>query len=209
MAVFGVAATYATCASRPDTGAPLASTQALFAVYWLLFEAFDLMRLRQRTRGFTIESLILPLNSLGFLGLSLVKWHRSAHQHFYAALAAGAALYLLSALLRVRLSPAEFWETDNTLERMAAGGYEGPITISAVLAAFGIFQRAPGMWINVGLLLEGELLFLAGIRFGQTYLRQLAAGAFVVSLVKLRVVDLTPGNTTSIGHREWMAWTPV
>jgi hypothetical protein len=31
MAVFGVVATYATCATRPDTGAPLASTQALFA----------------------------------------------------------------------------------------------------------------------------------------------------------------------------------
>ncbi len=30
MAVFGLFATYATCASRPDAGAPLASTQALF-----------------------------------------------------------------------------------------------------------------------------------------------------------------------------------
>ena len=38
MAVFGLFATYATCASRPDAGAPLVSTQALFAMYWLLFE---------------------------------------------------------------------------------------------------------------------------------------------------------------------------
>ena len=47
MAVFGVVATYATCASRPDAGAPLGSTQALFAAYWLLFEAFDLLRVRE------------------------------------------------------------------------------------------------------------------------------------------------------------------
>jgi hypothetical protein len=93
MAVFGVVATYATCASRPDAGATLASTQALFGMYWLLFESFDLMRLRRRIRGFTIESLLLPLNTLGFLGLSLVKWDRAAHNHLYMALAAGGALY--------------------------------------------------------------------------------------------------------------------
>ena len=44
MAVFGLFATYATCASRPDADAPLASTQALFSMYWLLFETFDLFR---------------------------------------------------------------------------------------------------------------------------------------------------------------------
>ena len=51
MAVLGVIATYATCASRPDMGAPLASTQALFATYWLLFEAFDLLGVRKRVLG--------------------------------------------------------------------------------------------------------------------------------------------------------------
>ena len=89
MAVFGLFATYATCASRPDVGAPLASTQALFAMYWLLFESFDLLRLRRSTASWTIGSLILPINALGFLGLSLVKWQRSNPEHLYAFLAAG------------------------------------------------------------------------------------------------------------------------
>ena len=56
MAVFGLFATYATCASRTDAGAPLASTQALFAAYWLLFEAFDLFRLRRSTAGWSIDA---------------------------------------------------------------------------------------------------------------------------------------------------------
>src|SRR5581483_287872 len=71
MAVFGLFATYATCASRPDFGAPLASTEALFAGYWLLFEMFDLLRLRRSTGAWSIESFILPGNALGFLGLSI------------------------------------------------------------------------------------------------------------------------------------------
>ena len=206
MAVFGVVATYATCASRPDAGAPLASTQALFGMYWLLFEAFDLMRLRHRVRGFTIESLLLPLNTLGFLGLSLVKWDRVAHDHFYVALAAGAALYLLSALIRVRLSPPS--EDEPTLERMASGGYEGPITISAALTAIAIFRKAPGMWINAGLLIEAEILFLAGVRFSQAFLRQLAGGVFVSALAKL-MTDVTAGDTIQLANGSWMKWTPA
>jgi len=208
MAVFGLVATYATCASRPDTGAPLASIQALFGTYWLLFEVFDLLRLRRRISGFSIESLILPLNSFGFLGLSLVKWQRSAPEHLYVALAAGALLYLLSALIRVRLAPAGFRETGDIFKWMAAGGYEGPITVSAVLAACGIFQKATGMWINLGLLIEGEFLLLAGVVFGQTYLRLLAGSVLKTSLVKL-ATDVIAGNKVAIAERQWMMWTPV
>ena len=208
MAIFGLVATYATCASRPDTGAPLASTQALFVAYWLMFEVFDLMRLRRRAAGFTVESLILPLNSLGFLGLSLVKWQRSSPELLYAALAAGAVLFLLSALVRVWLAPAGFRETGDTLRRMAAGGFEGPITVAAVLAACGIFEKATGVWVNLGLLIEGEILLLAGVGFGETYLRGLAGGVFAASLVKL-TSDVIGGNKISIAQRQWMAWTPV
>src|ERR1019366_6440110 len=53
MAVFGLVATYATCATRPDTGAPLWQAQAIFAIYWLLFEGFDLL---------SGDAWLLPLN---------------------------------------------------------------------------------------------------------------------------------------------------
>ena len=207
MAVFGLLATYATCASRPDVGTPLATTQALFGSYWLLFEAFDLMGLRRRAAGFTIQSWVLPLNAVGFLGLSLVKWDRMAHEHLYLALAGGAGLYLVSALIRARLVPASAWDT---FTRMAEGAYEGPITLSAVLAGWSIFRGAHGLWINLGLLMEAELLFLAGIRFGEQYLRLLGGAAFCSSLGKLLAFDLANGGgTKAIAGRKWMAWTPV
>jgi hypothetical protein len=64
MAMFGLVATYLTCASRGDTGAPLWQTQAIFCVYWLAFESFDILR---------ADPWLFPLNALGFLSLSLTK----------------------------------------------------------------------------------------------------------------------------------------
>ena len=113
-------------------------------------------RLRRRVRGFTVESLILPLNAAGFLTLSAVKWQRVSPAHFYIFLASSAALYLASAILRVFLGHRA--DTESTLDRIASGEYEGPITISAALTALSIFQKAPGMWIDAGLLIEGEVL---------------------------------------------------
>jgi hypothetical protein len=210
MAVFGLFATYATCASRPDVGAPLGSTQALFAGYWLLFETFDLFRLRRTTADWTIASFILPGNAFAFLGLSIVKWQRSAPEHLYAFLAAGAAVYLASAVLRTRLRPpAGFDAYSSTLDRMAGGGYEGPITISSGLAAAAILIRASGEWINLSLLIEGEILFLVGWRFGQTYLRRLAGVAFAGSVVKTVLSDAAERGSIALFGRTWTNWSPI
>jgi uncharacterized membrane protein len=208
MAVFGLFATYATCASRPDTGAPLAATQALFAAYWLLFEFFDVLRLRRRVSGFSTESLILPMNAAGFIALSAVKWHRAAPDHLYLFLAACAGLYFASAVARVFASRGA--SGGSTLERIASGEYEGPITISAGLAALSIFRRAPGIWIDAGLLIEGEALFLAGWRFGQVYLRQLAAAVFTSLLVRLIGIDVPAGGATVVfAKHAFMKWSPA
>jgi uncharacterized membrane protein len=210
MAVFGLFATYATCASRPDVGAPLASTQALFATYWLLFETFDLLRLRRSTANWTIGSFILPGNAFAFLGLSIVKWQRSAPEHLYAFLAAGAAVYLASALLRARLRPPSSFDPDSsTLDRIAGGSYEGPITVSAGLAAAAILLRASGEWINLSLLIEGEILFLVGWRFGQSYLRRLAGVAFAGSVVKTVLADTAEGGSIAFLGRTWTSWSPI
>lgn len=210
MAVFGLFATYATCASRPDTGASLPSTQAPFAMYWLLFETFDLLSLRRRSYGWRIESLIFPGNAAGFLALSLVKWHRTAPAHLHLALAAGAGLYLISALLRVRMrSPSAFSEDSGPIGQMAAGSYEGPITLAAALAAAAILRRATGEWINFGLLIEGEILFLAGWRFRQTYLRGLAGAAFAVCVAKIIAIDQLTGSAIGFAGRKWSEATPI
>ena len=68
-AIFGLVATYLTCGLHKDTGSPLWQTQALFLVYWLIFEGFDLIR---------ADPGCCPSTALGFLALSAGKWTHAA-----------------------------------------------------------------------------------------------------------------------------------
>ena len=174
MALFGLIATYATCATRPDMGSPLWQAQALFAVYWLLFEGFDLL---------CGDPWLLPLNALGFLGLSLVKWQSAAPHQIWQLLAATAAAYLASAILRAR-----------------SGRWHAAITLASALAAASIFLQLEHQWVALALLVEGELLYLAGIRLRQSYLRMLAAVLFGIQAMHLLVLELV-----DLPAR---AWTP-
>jgi hypothetical protein len=69
MGVFGVIATYASCIWRGNSDASLFEAESLLLVYWLLFEAFDLLRVRKHAAGSGLE-FVFGLNALGFLGLS-------------------------------------------------------------------------------------------------------------------------------------------
>ena len=93
-AIFGLAATYVTCGLHKDSGAALWQTQALFLVYWLVFEAFDLI---------CADPWLLPLNAVGFLLLSAGKWAHSAPQDIWQLAGGAAALYLGSTVVRARL----------------------------------------------------------------------------------------------------------
>jgi uncharacterized membrane protein len=175
MALFGLIATYATCATRPDLGAPLWQVQTIFAIYWLLFEGFDLLN------G---DSWLLPLNALGFLSLSLVKWERVAPHQIWQPLAATAAAYLVSAVLRAR-----------------SGRWHAAITLSSALAAVAIFLKLEHQWLAFALFLEAELLYLAGERLRQSYLRMLAAGLFAAQVTHLAAFEV-PGLAVR-------AWSPL
>jgi uncharacterized membrane protein len=164
MALFGLIATYATCATRPDLGAPLWQVQAIFVVYWLLFEGFDLL---------SGDAWLLPLNALGFLSLSLVKWQAAAPHQIWQLLAATAAAYLASGILRAR-----------------SGRWHAAITLAAALAAAAIFLKLDHQWVAFGLLVEAELLYLAGVRLRQSYLRMLAAGLFSIQAMHLLIIEL-------------------
>ena len=172
MAMFGLVATYLTCASRGDTGAPLWQTQAIFCVYWLAFESFDILR---------ADPWLLPLNALGFLSLSLLKWSVAAPRDVWQFLAAAAAAYLASTVLRARLHPEA---------KPLSGGWQGPVTLTAALVAGALFQKLEHQWLLVGLLTEAELFFLAGLKFRREYLRQLAAALFAIEVLHLWLLEL-------------------
>jgi hypothetical protein len=173
-AVLGLIATYATCATHPDSGAPLWQAQALFTIYWLMFEAFDLLCADRR---------LLPLNAAGFLGLSLVKWYRAAPDQIWQFVAAAAVAYVAGAVLRGR---SDRWRP--------------AITLSAALAAAAMMLHLEDQWVAVGLLIEAEALYLAGIRLRAPYLRYLAGSVFAVELGDLAV------NIAKLAPE---VWTPL
>ncbi len=162
-ATFGLVATYLTCALHKDTGSPLWQTQALFLVYWLVFEAFDLMR---------ADDWLLPLNALGFLLLSSAKWAHAAPQDIWQLAAGAAVLYLGSTLVRAR-----------------AGRWKPAVLLNAALATTAIVLKLHGQWVPLALLLEAELYYLAGVRFRSVYLRTMAGAIFGLELGILLIQD--------------------
>lgn len=204
MALFGLIATYGTCASRGDSGAPIWSAQSLFTVYWLLFEGFDLLRAARRTDT-NPERAILPLNALAFAVLSHAKWSAAAPQHLYALAAGIAAAYLASAITRAWLRPPSSFDPEaGTLARILGGGYEGPVTLAAAGSAVALLLKFHGGWANAGLLAEAEVLFLAGLFFREAYLRGVSASLFAVVLGKILAFDIPAGGK----WRNFQAWTP-
>jgi hypothetical protein len=210
MAFLGLIATYGACASRGDSGAPLASVQLLFCTYWLLFEGFDLLRAARRTAYSAWESAILPFNALAFIGLSYMKWSAAAPQHLHLLAAGIGTAYLVSTILRALLRPpSSFAPETKTLERALSGGYEGPISLTAGLTVAALFLKFHGVAALFGLLAEAEALFLAGLFFKEAYPRQLGAALFAGGLGKMLIVDLPAGGTTKVGNWNVKPWTPV
>lgn len=164
MAMLGLIATYAVVVMRGDTGAPLWQAQAIFVVYWLLFEIFDIWH---------PEAWLLPLNAAGALGLSVLKWQTAAPDRLWILLAAAAVAYLVSAAVRIR-----------------SGKWHGAATLTAALAAGAIFQRLDHEWIASALVVEAELFYVAGIRLRAPYLRWLGTSLFGVEALRLLAIDI-------------------
>ena len=81
--------------------------------------------------------------------------------------------------------------------------YRGAVTAFTVLCASAIFQHTTGLMTAGCLLVEAELLFLAGVRFNERYVRYLSAGVFFVAIVQL----MDAGATSHT--REWALMTVV
>ncbi|MBI4875510.1 MAG: DUF2339 domain-containing protein, partial [Acidobacteria bacterium] len=89
------------------------------------------------------------------------------------------------------------------------GGYEAPLTLSAFLAGLAVAGRVHGIWMAVGLAVEAEMLYLAGVRLRSRFLRALGWIGFAFSLERLLIVDVLylDGRSLWFGH-EIRNWTP-
>jgi len=198
MAMFGLVFTWLTCAARTQTAAPLAETQSLFLVYWLLFDGFDLVRTwRGVEEG--ASSLIFTANLAGFLGLSYRLWSSAAHDRLWFAAALGSALFLCDTAARLMIRPPHsFGSEEDFAKRVRAGSYEASLFVSAVLAGLAITGRAHGIWEVAALAVEAELLYLAGARVRSVFLRRLGIAGFIASLALTATMHGNDQRTTAL-----------
>ena len=215
MAAVGVVVTYGTYAVRAGSAmdssfADFVSGQSVLAIYWLLFEVFDLFNVGKRRSDRGMACTIFPLNACGFIGVSLLQWPSITPTTLYIYFAATSAAYLASTVVRARLRPpSSFSKNSDDLARVLSGSYEGAVTVAVALMTPAIFLRFSGLDVNIALLLQAEFLFLAGLYLGQPYLRALGAVAIVIPLIKLVLVDITKGGYLTIMGLNVMAWTPM
>ncbi len=182
MALFGAAATYATFLSRPDMGTPLMTVQAILLVFWAMFEGFDLFRVASRQAARTVHHAFFAVNAIAGLGASAMIWYRKEPGSMWQFCAGAAFLYLISTILRILLDEQSL--------------YEASLAISTLLAGLAIFARVQGIWISIGLLMEAEILFLAGVYLRLRLARVLSLLGFTWSVAQLA---LTTGSTTVLG----------
>jgi len=182
MALFGALATYATFLARPDTGAPLITAEGMLLVFWMMFEAFDLWRVALRQTALPVHHLLFAVNACAGLGASAAIWFRKSPETMWQFCAAGATLYLASAAIRILVD-------ENSL-------YEASLAISALLTGLAIFARVPGIWTSLALLVEAEILFLAGFYLRIRLARLCSLAAFSWSLLLLMI---RPGTADVLG----------
>ena len=168
LALFGAASTYGVFLTRPATGAPLMTIQAMLLLFWVMFEAFDLLRISAQEASKPVHDAFFALNVLARLGASAAIWYRMEPESMWQFCAGSAMLYLISTVIRVLLG-----------ERSR---YEVTLSLSALLCGLAVFSKVSGIWTGLALMLEAETLFLAGHYLRLRFARTLSLLGFAASL---------------------------
>jgi hypothetical protein len=192
LAVTGVVLAYATFVVRSDASLDLAPW-ALW-VQWCAFEAYDILDISRRGFHRGIERSVFLLNACGFIGASLLyRWHDIGWFLFVSAIA-----YLASAILRARI----FTGDADPQTRVLGGGYEGAVTAASSLMAGALIDRFSGTTMTLALLIEGEMIVLAGHALQNSFVRSVGGAVLALSFFRLLFVDM-------IGAARERVWTPA
>ncbi len=217
LAVFGIVCTYGVFAIRYSEvlygnriWLDFTTGHLVIALCWLLFEFFDIATLAKGGREIDVGRSLLPLNACGLVGLSIMHWGDN-FETLYLLFGMMAVAYLASSIIRAIVRPVSKFGTDaQPIERMFLGGYEAAITISTALCAIAIWQKYSdaGWRLNTAWLMEGEFLFLAGVLFGQSFLRGLSLPIFFLVLTRFITNDFSMTHSMWWSALELMRWTP-
>lgn len=194
--------TYSAYALLPGhAGVILGFGDPLLWLLWAMFEAYDLFALK---RGRSVP-FALHLNAIGFVAASILadaqpEWHYG----WFLTWATGA--FAVSSLIRWWIAPGE--EDPFEDEIMTSGPAASLIAMSLALTG-AIFIRFSGLAQTFALLLEGEFLFLMGVRSRQRVLGWLGTGVLGLFALKLLVGDAFALYGTRIAWANLKAWVPL
>jgi hypothetical protein len=208
LAVAGVALTYLTFVLRYDVSIygprGLANGQVTLWIYWLLFEGFDLLDLWRNGPRAGIQRSLFLLNLAGFSGAAMLHhWNISSTQaaRFFAI---AAVAYLASSFARAWLVRRSELRDDAVWR----GGYEGSAGAAAGLMAAALVQRYSGLQMPLALLMEGEIVVLAGLYLRNKWIQAIGGVVLFFAFARLFTVNIMPGGTPA-GALGLQSWTPV
>jgi len=214
MMLAGVGLTYGTylvaASGAPNpTLADFARGEAVLAVYWLLFEVFDLFELG-RGRTSPVTAAISPVNAFAFLGISMLQWEAMTPDTVYLLFGVTGAMYTASAIVRAWMRPPSSFGADSTVvQRTAAGGYELTITLATLLLAWGSMKRFDGLRLALALFMEAEMLFMVGRSLGQRYLRLLGTLLMLRPLAQIAIVAVSSDAVVATLGLQMPEWVPL
>jgi hypothetical protein len=211
LAVAGAVLTYSTFVLRYDASiygpAGVLNGQATLWIYWVLFESFDLLDLRRRGPHMGIERSLFLLNATGFAGSSLLHEWTMNSQHWAMFLGISSLAYLVSSFLRARLVPRVGEEADS--DRIWQGGYEGSVAAASALMAAALIERFSGLRMTMALLMEGELVLLAGLALRNKLIQKIAGLVLCGAFIRLVAVNVWSTDEITVAGFTLYTWTPV
>jgi hypothetical protein len=209
LAVAGALMTYLTFLLRYDVSiyglAGVINGQATLWTYWLLFEGFDLFDIWRRGPRAEIQRSLFLLNAAGFIGASLLHHWNVSSTNWAPFFAISALAYLASSIVRARL--VRGLAADDTA--VWRGGYEGAAAAAAGLMAAALIQRYSGLQMALALLMEGELVVLAGLYLRNVWIQNIGAAVLFAAFVRLVAVNMPSQVETKIAGWSVHSWAPL
>jgi hypothetical protein len=147
------------------------------------------------------------LNAAGFVGASLLNDWRMSSTDWAEFFATASAAYLVSALVRARL--IRFSSDRTGAERIWSGGYEAAGAAAAALFAAALINRFSGLRMTLALLMEGELILLAGLALRNQLVQKLAGVALFGSFLRLIAVNIPSSDQVTVLGLNIHSWAPL
>lgn len=195
LSALGVACTYGIFALRGDLSASHMGGYATLAVYWLLFEAADVIALRRQAAAGTTSAPLFPLNAAGLIGAGVMRIPIGTSEPLANFLAVAGVAYLASAIARAKwLAPSDHDSDD--LTSLAFGVHQSAVIVAAGLITWSMGLRFSGARLALTWLVDAELFFIAGLILRDRVVRLTGAAVAVLASLHAAAIGLDHAGAT-------------